>query len=81
VGFTRDKRASREHIAIGSEERLGDLVGSSAKTRLLFRQLREAAPTDLFILIPLRGRQGPARSSSPSTSTKTASAQPVRSSS
>jgi DNA-binding NtrC family response regulator len=43
--------AKREHVEVSSDDRLGDLVGVSAKIRLLFRQLREVAPTDLSVLI------------------------------
>jgi transcriptional regulator with GAF, ATPase, and Fis domain len=41
----------KEDVEIDSQDRFGDLVGASPAMRLLFRQLREVAPTDLSVLI------------------------------
>jgi hypothetical protein len=48
IGF---EPSGKEHVEIASEERFGALVGVSQKTRYLFRQLRDIAPTDMSVLI------------------------------
>jgi DNA-binding NtrC family response regulator len=43
--------SGKEHVEVAAEERFGALVGVSQRARLLFRQLREVAATDLGVLL------------------------------